>query len=514
MTLQSNNPVAPLAQQGLQDVPLKIVGGNQFGRYSKISAEATWNMIVSDKALVPYAGYKSILAAPVLAPTGVGRGIYSSTDGDFIIIVIGENIYKVDALFNATLINVIPMLTSQGDVFITENNGYQIVITDGVAVYVYNWQTFTFYGSDPSYPNNFYFGSVTGSPGTPKIWGSPGYCSFQNGRVIIAVNLTQQWVLSAPNDATLWPNDAQHQGLIQSKPGFAKAAVPVPGGGNNLMVFGSTVAESWTDVGAALFKYQRNSTFNVDYGVVNPSSIAGLDNYIVWISTNELSGPTVMVSTGGNEPQSISTDGIDFLLSSIKFPNDVTGFLFRQDGHVIYQFTFNLDNISLAYDFNTKLFFYVTDESLNYHPARQVVFYRGSYFFVSFNDQNMYKFDTSITDIQYSDTNINQIPRIRITPPLRLLTQRNYILRSVGFTVEQGQLNPENGATAAIDLSISRDGGQSFGSSVRTDMNFSGNYKSRYIQQRLGIANDASCMFRFNGFNRFVVFDGLAEIYQ
>lgn len=504
MTLQANNPVAPLASQQIQDVPLSMVGGCKFGRYPKISAEATWNMIVSDNALVPYAGYKSILQSPVLAPTGVGRGIYSSTDGEFMIMVIGENVYIVDELFNATLINLIPLLTSEGDVFITENNGDQIIITDGVAVYVYNWVTQTFYGSNVIYaPNDFTF-----------PWGSPGFCSFQNTRVIITVNNKQLWVLSAKNDATSWPHDDQHQGLIQSKPGFARAAVPVPGGGNNLMVFGSTVAESWTDIGAALFPYQRNSTFNVDYGVVNPSSIAGLDNQVVWISTNELSGPTVMYSTGGNEPQSVSTDGIDFLLSGIRFPDSVSGFLFRQDGHVIYQFTFNLDNITLAYDFNTKLFFYVTDENLNYHPARQVVYYQGNYFFVSFKDQNLYKFDTSLTDIEYSPTDLHPIPRIRITPPLRLATQRNFILRSAGFTIEQGQLNPENGALAAVDLSISRTGGESFGSSLRQYMNLSGNYKSRMIFQRLGIANDATLQFRFIGFNRFIVLDGICEVYQ
>ena len=180
----------------------------------------------------------------------------------------------------------------------------------------------------------------------------------------------------------------------------------------------------------------------------------------------------------------------------------------------IYQVTFQKDNLTLAYDFNTKLFFYITDDALNYHPARQVVFFRNNYYFVSFNDANVYQFDTTSTNIQYSDTDIRQIPRIRITPPFRLPSQRNFIVRSAGFTIEQGQLNPENGATAAVDLSISRDGGQSFGNSVRLNMNLSGDYKSRFIWQRLGIANDTTFQFRFSGFGRFVCFDGTVEVYQ
>ena len=509
MTLQSNNPVAPLAQQDRADVPLGMIGGSTFGRYSKISAAKTTNMIVSDNALVPFAGYKSILNNPILSSTGVGRGIYASTDGQFIIMVIGQNVYSVSSAFDAAIVNPAPLLTITGDVYITENNGQQIIITDGVSVYVYNWKTKVFSGSGAYPVNTFVFGN-------PTVWGtSPGYCSFQNGHVIIAVNDTQQWVLSAPNNALSWPYDAQHQGLIQSKPGYVQAVVPVPGGGNNVLVFGSTVAESWTDLGLATFPYQRNSTFNVDYGVTNPASIAGLDNFVVWISTNENAGPTVMYSKGGGEPQSISTDGIDFLLSNIKFPSNVTGFLFRQDGHLIYQFTFNEDNLSIAYDFNTKLFFNVTDEKLNYHPARQVVFFKGSYYFVSFNDDKLYQFDTSLTNAQYSDTDIREIPRIRICPPIRLPSQRPYIIRSLGFTVEQGQLNPTSNITAATDLSISRDGGVSFGNSIRLEMNLSGDYKSRFIWQRCGFANDTTAQFRFYGLGRWVVVDdGIAEIYQ
>ena len=504
MTLQSNNPVAPLSQQDRQDVPLKMVGGSNFGRYSKISAEKTTNMIVSDNALVPYAGYKSILQNPLILSTGVGRGIYSSTDGNFIIMVIGGDVYRVNHTFNAQLVNVVPLLTSSGDVFITENNNKEIVITDGEAVYVYLWVSpYTFSGSGGYTQNNFLF-----------PWGKPGYCSFQNGRVIIAVVGTQDWVLSAPNNALSWPMDAQHQGKVQSKPGFVQAAVPVPGGGNNLLVFGSTVGESWTDVGTALFPYQRNSTFNIDYGITNPSTIAALDNFVVWISTNESAGPTLMYSKGGGDPQSISTDGIDFLLSKIKFPTSATGFLFRQDGHLIYQFTFNQDNLSIAYDFETELPFNVTDEKLDYHPARQVVYFNGSYYFVSFNDNKLYQFDTSTTNAQYDLDDIREIPRIRICPPLRLTSQRQFICRSLAFTTENGLLNPQDGITAAVDLSISRNGAASFGNSVRREMNPSGGYKSRFIWQSCGMANDLTPQFRFYGLGRWVVMDGIAEVYQ
>ena len=73
------------------------------------------------------------------------------------------------------------------------------------------------------------------------------------------------------------------------------------------------------------------------------------------------------------------------VLANLSNAGNCTGFLFRQDGHMIYQFTFPDDNISYAYDFNTGLFFNVSDEKLNYHIARQVVLFNNDYYFVSLN---------------------------------------------------------------------------------------------------------------------------------
>lgn len=506
MTLQANNPVAPLAQQEIQDVPLKIVGGSNFGRYSKISAEKTFNMIVSDGFLVPYSGYEAV----GFTNFGTGRGIHATEVGSFMLGVIGNKAIRFD--FNGvdfTGSTVGTLLTTTGDVYITENNNKQMVITDGAKLYVYNYNDGSFKVSTTDFTFPF---------------SNPGYCSFQNGRVIVALLQSQEWALSGFNDALIWLDDAQHVGQIQTKPGYIQAAVPLPGGGNNLLIFGINVSESWQDLGLATFPYQRNSSFNIDYGVTNASSIDDLDNFIVWISTNETSGPTVMVTSGNGAPEPISTDGIDFQLAALTNPSNVTGFLFRQDGHLIYQFTFPDDNVTFAYDFETKLFFNITDYDLSYHPAREVVFFNNSYYFLSLKDGNLYLFDTTITNMSLSPLGVvHEIPRIRITPPLRLPSQRQFIARSVGFIMENGQLNPvprvnDSGGVeliyARVDLSASYDGGESFGSNYGIEMNLSGNRKSRMIWQGIGIVNDATFQFRFYGLKRFVVGDGVAEVYQ
>ena len=534
---------APKAQQEVQEIPLAMVGGNKFGRFPKISDEQTYNFIVSDGFLVPYAGYK---AAIEVNPTQVGRGLYMSSPGNIMVAVIGANVYSIGP-------SLVPILrgtleTSNTEVYIAENNNKQICLTDGAFVYVYDWSDQSFVSNSPNNPGVTF----------PFTDGNPGYIAFQNTYLIIALGNTQQWVLSAQNQALTWSSSAAFVGEIQSKPGFIQAAVPTPGGGNNILIMGDNVCESWQFTGAALFPYQRNSTYSIDYGCLNPASIAELDNFIVWLAVNEQSGPVIMYSQG-NQTKNVSTDGIDFKLAQLSDPGNCTGFLFRQDGHLIYQFTFVTDNLSYAYDFNSGLFFTVTDENWDYHIARQVVFFENDYYFVSLDGGNVYRFGTQYTDAIYSvedDADSREIPRLRVPPPLRMPSQRYFIIKSVGFTIENGQPNHittvsyQPGATGidiateslddlltegglfitteadssapvtyeirseAVDLSISRDGGESFGSSWRLEMNKVGKRKSRFIWQRCGIANDSTLQFRFSGFGRFVCTDGIVEIYQ
>lgn len=531
-----------------KELKLKMVGSTVFGRLPKISVEQTYNMIISDGFLVDYSGYAAILD---LVHGGVGRGAYSSISGNFVIAVVSTGVFIIEPGISSQLVG--NLLTSEGDVFIAENNAQQVAITDGSNIYVYD------YSSDATVPR-FKRGAVSGGDfELPAALIHPGYITFQNGRLLVAGLETNSWFLSDFNNALMWPDDAQHVGVFQTKNDTVQAPIRFPGRGNLLFLFGSVVTESWTDVGAALFPYQKDSSFNMDYGTINAASIAGNEDILVWIAINEQSGPVLMYTNGGSI-QRITTDGIDYQLANLSNPQDCYGFLFRQDGHQIYQFVFPTDNLSYIYDFNTKAFFTVTDENLDHHIAKRVVFFQGSYYFVSSKDGKFYEFNTNQTDFVYSLPNdpildVKSIPRIRICPPIRLSSQKSFITKNLQFTIEQGEpntiteipnylpnsqsflttedgnvLTTEDGralvtnqgvslipfqiASQAVDLSISRDGGVTFGSSVRQNMNATGKRKSRFIYRQIGRANDLTPQFRFWGLSRFTCTDGIAEVYQ
>lgn len=551
--------------QNFQEFPINVVGSSTFGRYPKISIEKTYNMFISDGWLVPYSGYQTAIPASVFGGN-TGRAVHTSTKLNKMIVVVGNSVFLVDIFFDqnlartedysATLIGTLQ--TTTGVVYIAENNKPQIAISDGTAIYIY----------DPAATPSFK--AITGLSFTP------GYIDFHDTYFICAASndtfysppANNTWRLSDQNDGTVWPNDAAHIGLLQTKPDNVQAVVRFPSRGNMVLVMGRTVSEPWYDVGYQLFPYNRSNSYSVDYGCLNPATIAATDEIVCWLAQNEKSGPIIMYTTGGM-PEKITTDGIDYLFSQLKDPADSQGFIYRQDGHLIYHINFYTDNLSLFYDFNTKKFFHACDENLNFFIANEVAFFNNQYYFVTKKNGNLYAFDTIY--VTYDGA---EIPRIRTCKSVRLPSQEYRIFNDVGFTIEQGEIpfqqqdggplflitedgkfiitegsdvfmiteddefllteddkniileqsdstdffylidehNAVINVLPHVDLSISIDGGQSFGSEWAYVLNPPGQRKNKLMWWQCGLANDWTPQFKFWGLGRFVATDGIVNV--
>lgn len=530
-------------------VPLDIVGSTKFGRYPKISVEQTYNMIISDNFLVPYAGH---VIALNISGSAQGRAIFTSVRYNHMIAVIGNTVYAISNNITSTIVGFID--TSEGDVYIDENNTNQIAICDRSDIWIYD------------YINNTFTKALTGGGALDF---TPGYISYQDGRIVAAALNTATWRLSEVGNAKSFPNDSFHVGTFQTKPDSVVATQRVPGRGNLLYVMGETVTEIWQDTGAQLFPYQRNSSVNIDYGCLNAATIAFNDNVVVWLAANEKSGPMIAYTTGG-DIQKISTDGIDFKLSQLTNPTNSYGFLFRQDGHLIYQITFPDDNLTYIYDFNTQKFFTLCDKNMDAHVAKRIAFFNDNYYFVSFTDGNIYQIGT-----QFTTYNGDEIPRIRVCRNIRLPDASRFSVNNLTFTIEQGtqkneflneSLLTESGMAIltedglplltsvnvtqetllpleaetgdilltedgeelligieeevpyaipqTVDLSVSKNGGESFGTIWSKNLNPQGLFRNRLQYWNLGAANDFVPQFRFWGLSRFVATDGVVSIYQ
>lgn len=519
-----------------QQVPVNVVGSSTFGRYPKISLEKTYNMFISDEWMVNYAGFQK---ASQILPSGEGRALYHSIRGQFLISVESSTVYKLEANLSPQFIG--NLNTTTGEVFIDENLSNQICIVDGQNAYIYNYldntlttQTLTFLGN-PIIPNYVCYHNTF----------------FLIGSSTVSDNSQNWYAFERASDHTISLNT---QFSLQTKPDSAIAVKRVPGRGNNVIVMGTTVCEVWTQVGG-LENYRRVQSFNIDSGCVAVATIAASEEFVCWLSQNENNAPSIFV-TDGASVRRISSDGIDYLMQTITRPQQSTALFFRQDGHLFYQITFfnPNDNLSLIYDFTAQKFYHVSDQNLNFHPARQVVYFNENTYFVSLNDASIYQMGTQFITYNYNlDKTIlgDVIPRIRICKSIRREDSSRFRVGQFTFWIEQGTsdfyiINPDqvvcNGQLITetggnfivtekdirilseagscvdvfdiprVDMSFSKNGNQSFSNIVGRNLNPRGQYRNQIRWWRMGQANEFTIQLRFWGHQRFVVKDGVAEI--
>lgn len=467
----------------IKNLPLNIVGSSVFNRYPKISAESTYNMFISDDWLVPYPGFKKIYDNK--SGMGVGRGIYNSSSYNALFVVIGNNVYRISRGTNVELLYS-NITFSDAPVYIAENNNGEIIFCDG------SFKGFKIFN---------YVKQLWHEVETVFV---PVYVEFQDGYFIAAGKDSSTWYLSDLNDGTKW--NPQKSMNMSTSPDSIMAAIKLPSRGGQLFIFGKDSTESWVDVGSRIFPYQKNTGYSIDYGCSSAETIAYSEEVVVWLATNKHSNPTIMYSTGG-EAIPITTDGISYILSSMKCPEKSFAFLFKQDGHLFYQITFPdpSDNITLLYDFLTKKFFNITDSKHDFHPSRDIELFDGKYYFISYKDGNIYELSGD-----YTVYDNELIPRSRITGTFRLNDSSSFIVNNLTFYCEQGQ----NVDTSRIDLSISRDGGTSYGNDTYYNFSPHGIRENKLMFRNLGRCNEFTARIRMWGNNRFVIGGGLIGVYQ
>jgi hypothetical protein len=528
---------------GSQQIPISVVGSSAFGRYSKMSSSRTYNMYMSESGendsaerwLIPFPGYKSV--AEILS-SGSGRGIFRSIRGNFMLAVINANVYRINPSLGYILIGT--LASNTGEVFMDENLNNQICIVDGVNAYIYNH----------ALAPNLTVQSLSGTL-------IPNYVAYHNtfflfGNGNTSGNGAAWYAYSFSTDTTIVQAT---QLALQTKPDYAIAVKRIPSQSANVLVFGTAVCEVHQQVGGIL-NYQRVNSVSVDYGCLSVSTIDAADQFIAWLGVNEFNSPVIMVYSGQGAT-SITTDGIAYEMGKITVPTDSTAAFIRVDGHLIYQLTFfnSADNVTYMYDFNTQKFFNLSDQHLNYHPARQYAYINQQNYFVSLNNGRLYRINSDITVIDenivgFSADNIYDMQRIRITENYAQDDSDRFIANRLTLTIEQGTdpqyqnsgigyivteqtNNPseafvvaEDGQTyiviegttttipylPRVDLSISTDGAVTWSNTVTYPMNPLGYRKNIMNWNRLGACNIITFKFRFWGHHQFVVNNAYMEI--
>ncbi len=256
---------------------------------------------------------------------GVGevRGLWAASD-NFLYAVIGQSIYKIDSLYNETVLGTLP--NGSGRVSMTDN-GFQIVVAhqDGLSV------------------GNLGGTEIIDVPGAPKgaiVASQDNYVLFTDG--------AGQFGITALGDAdTISALD------FASAEGSPDDLISLISDHREVWLFGTETTEIWSNTGAEFFPFERAPGGYIEQGCAAKFSPAKIDNSIFWLGRDR-TGRGVVYRANAYIPQRISTHAIEFAINDGEL-SDAIGTSYTEEGHLFYVLTLPSQSETWVYDCRTKL---------------------------------------------------------------------------------------------------------------------------------------------------------------
>lgn len=327
----------------------------------------------------------------------------------------------------------------------------------------------------------------------------------------------------AGGSGSITNNGQLQQGSITSHPGTIVACRTLH---RRLFLFSQNFTEVWENQGIGTnLPFRRNNSLLIELGTPAIGSVAtGFDRLFFLSQDKDGLGSVIMV--GGTDPIPVSNRALDFQLAqyaSLRQVADCRSFLIKENGLIFYRMNFTLANHTYVYNVTlsnpaqeeTK--YWHEEEVLNgdRHPAQTHAYFNGINYVGNYLLPILYRLDDDI----YTN-NGEAIRRMRITrafvPPgyqrIRIdrlqidLLQGNKanltpifeeldLLSELGFVLEtesgfdiflEQELELNNPQQLFVYLSISKDGGQTYGYSAGAMMGHIGQRTFRTLWRKLG----------------------------
>ena len=322
-------------------------------------------------------------------------------------------------------------------------------------------------------------------------------------------------------------------GAITSHPGTIVSCRTLH---RRLFLFSQNYTEVWENSGqGANLPFRRTNSLLMEVGTPSIGSVVvGFD--MMFFLSQDRDGLGSVMQVLGAQPIPISNRALDFQLAQYASdPNlvvantatgvtDARGVMVKENGIIFYRLNFTAANATYVY--NATLSNPLTEEGklwheemtlyLNRHPAQTHAYYNGNNYYGSYNNPIMYLVNT-----QFTTNDGEAIPRIRIgqsvTPPGYQRTRidrfhldlrqgdedlSQVVIEVTDLAAETGFiLDTESGIDIIIEdtisddslnnnpiiyLSISKDGGESYGYKIPGFMGKIGERTYRTVWRKLG----------------------------
>lgn len=304
--------------QSAPPVDFPIVGYFDRQRFLQFNPSDTANWYLVDNplgkkkiAMYPAMGRRHIFAYGLnrLIFSHEARGLFDSINYSYA--VIENSIYRIDRIWGTTQIDGGKVTTFSTDIFfsyvVTPSETYAVFV-DGQHVYIYNENT----GS---------FDVVTGI-GTPV---NPTYVVAFGNRIVVSNGNSSQFNLSNINlrggaGGSFDANkvfEVNGSALFAQEAGIIRQMCVLH---NTLYIFTDFTTGIWSNtpsvvvstVTTTTFPWKKNTSYDWDFGILNPNSLSVGFGRITWIAQND-NGLIQVMSSTGSAPKRISTRAVDIL---------------------------------------------------------------------------------------------------------------------------------------------------------------------------------------------------------
>jgi Phage stabilisation protein len=353
------------------------------------------------------------------------------------------------------------LLSTTGTVSIADN-GTQVMIVDGARGYIYTIATEAFAQiSDADFP------------GADTV-------TFLDGYFIVNKPSSGQFYHSGLYNGTSWT--ALGFATAESNP---DNLVRVLAERSLLVLFGDYTTEVWANTGALDFPFSRMQGAAVEWGLAARWSAVKFDDSLCWLARNRL-GQVSVVRAAGLDIQRVSTPELDYLFSTYSAVSDATAFGVMLNGHPLYAISFPTASRTWLYDGKTGAWSEWQSYGLTRHRGETSTSFLNDTMVGDYSNGKIYK----LRPDTYTEDGAAIIREI-ISPHTFGENDEQGFISEVRLDMETGVgLATGQGSDPQVMMSISRDGGHSFGTERWTSAGKTGQYRHRARWRRCGRARD------------------------
>jgi hypothetical protein len=286
------------------------------------------------------------------------------------------------------------------------------------------------------------------------------------------------------------------QGSITTHPGNIVACRTLH---RRLFLFSEYFTEVWENAGLGTnLPFRRNNSLLMEYGCAAIGSVASDFDMMMFMSQARNGLGSVML-VRGTESMTASTQALDFALAQYYAKGqiaDCRGFFIKESGIIFYRMNFTAANhtycfnvtqshpTSYSEELNDQYKYWHEEEVLNgdRHPAQTGASFNGINYVGDYKKPILYRLD-----VNTYQNNGEAIKRTRITRALCPPGYQRIRVDRLQFDLLQGQLvNGMDPGPQSVYLSISKDGGQTYGYQTNVPMGDVGQRNFRSVFRKLG----------------------------